>query len=347
MKLTKSELKAPVAKASAVTPGKSTLMAATHVLLEASLGQLKATGTNIDTQIISTGAIGSDDSFSAAIPAERLNKILANVADDVPLVLSQDGAKLTIKAGRSKFTLPTIPVRDFPVMDAEGPYKEFAIDGLELKARLAVVLKSAAKQDVRYYLNGVCLDCKDGDLNIVATDERRAAVSVMPMAGDFGFILHRDAVAQLIKTIDGGEVRAFVHDKRVVFSGEDFTFATNTIAARYPDWRRFIPAMSGGASADSATLTAAFVRAGLAENIGRVAGVAVKDKVMTITSQNSNEESSDSLDIDMPDVEFSCRVDQILMALSSFDGPFNFSVSGQQIHMWQGDLRIVVMQMRG
>jgi hypothetical protein len=68
---------------------------------------------------------------------------------------------------------------------------------------------------------------------------------------------------------------------------------------------------------------------------------------MTITSQNSNEESSDSLDIDMPDIEFSCRVDQILMALSSFDGPFNFSVSGQQIHMWQGDLRIVVMQMRG
>jgi DNA polymerase-3 subunit beta len=346
MKLTKSELKAPVAKASAVTPGKSTLMAATHVLLEANGGTLKATGTNIDTQIVSTGVIEDQTTFSAAIPAERLNKILANVADDAVLSLAMDQARLIIKAGRSKFTLPTIPVRDFPVMEAEGPYKEFAIDGLELKARLAVVLKSAAKQDVRYYLNGVCLDCKDGDLNIVATDERRAAVSVMPMAGDFGFILHRDAVAQLIKTIDSGEVRAFVHDKRVVFSGDDFTFATN-IAARYPDWRRFIPAMSGGASADSATLTAAFVRAGLAENIGRVAGVTVKDKVMTITSQNSNEESSDSLDIDMPDVEFSCRVDQILMALSSFDGPFNLSVSGQQIHMWQGDLRIVVMQMRG
>jgi hypothetical protein len=40
-------------------------------------------------------------------------------------------------------------------------------------------------------------------------------------------------------------------------------------------------------------------------------------------------------------------VDQMIDAISSFDGPFNFKVVPDKVLMWQGDLRIVVMQMRG
>jgi DNA polymerase-3 subunit beta len=347
MKLTKSELKAPVAKASAVTPGKSTLMAATHVLVEANGGVLTATGTNIDTQIISTGDIGSDDYFSAAIPAERLNKILANVADDAVLSLAQDGAKLTIKAGRSKFALPTIPVEDFPVMVESGNAMQFNINATELKDRLTIALKSAAKQDVRYYLNGVFLDCANGVLNIVATDGFKVSVSSMPMEGKFQFILGRDSVAQLIKTLESGNLSVLIYDKRIAFHGDDFTFSTSPIAAKYPDWSRAVPVMEDGASADRETMLTAFQRAGLAANIGRVASVVVKDKVLTITSKHNAEESSDSIDMDMPDIEFGCRVDQMIDAISSFDGPFNFKVVPDKVLMWQGDLRIVVMQMRG
>ena len=109
------------------------------------------------------------------IPARKLYEIVRALPDGCRVTVSVSGDKATVSAGRSRFTLATLPANDFPSIDAlEGVERVSLTEGL-LKDLIERSAFAMAQQDVRYYLNGLLLDLRGDSLRCVATDGHRLA----------------------------------------------------------------------------------------------------------------------------------------------------------------------------
>lgn len=116
------------------------------------------------------------------------------------------------------------------------------------RAQLRAALIFAAEKDVRYYLNGICLEVGEcGDARLVATDGHRLAVLAIgdhPDAVPGEYLIPRDVLkpvkrasratgADVSLQIDGGRV--------VVASGADIIAGGLLIDGKFPDWQRVCP----------------------------------------------------------------------------------------------------------
>lgn len=117
---------------------------------------------------------------------------------------------------------------------------------------LRALLICAAKQDLRYYLKGVCVDARaNGDVVLVATDGHR--MLAYPVAADAiealapgEYIIPREALEAVKPCKAGRTTLPITIEIDVARRLENkITGATSTVTplidGKYPDWRRVIP----------------------------------------------------------------------------------------------------------
>jgi len=113
-------------------------------------------------------------------------------------------------------------------------------------------LKAAAlissREETRYYLNGVCVEARENDVNLIATDGHR--IIALNDAADWGesedrsftIIIPLDIIAdiKLFKPITHGTLTVAEGGKYLLqYCGRDYLFAP--IDGTFPDWRRIVP----------------------------------------------------------------------------------------------------------
>ena len=106
----------------------------------------------------------------------KLQDILRALPESADITLSLDDKRLTVKAGRSRFQLQTLPAADYPRLTApEDQGVTIRVPQKVFKHQLAQVAYSMAQQDIRYYLNGLLMMVAGNALRMVATDGHRLA----------------------------------------------------------------------------------------------------------------------------------------------------------------------------
>src|SRR4029453_11011472 len=91
------------------------------------------------------------------VPGRKLYEICRAVPDGTKIEMNLSGERLTIKAGRSRFTLSTLRPADFPTVDEIAAKQTFKVTRKDLRSLIDKTHFSMAQQDVRYYLNGLLL----------------------------------------------------------------------------------------------------------------------------------------------------------------------------------------------
>ena len=76
-------------------------------------GQLSLTGTDLEVEMVSRIAVEDAQDGETTIPARKLFEIIRALPDGSRITVSQTGDKITVQAGRSRFTLATLPSNDF------------------------------------------------------------------------------------------------------------------------------------------------------------------------------------------------------------------------------------------
>ena len=100
------------------------------------------------------------DSGELTLPARKLVDICKSLPEGSDISFAAEDSKVTVKSGRSRFTLSTLPARGFPnVEDSMGTH-QFTIKQGQLKRLIDRTGFAMAQQDVRYYLNGMLLGVK-------------------------------------------------------------------------------------------------------------------------------------------------------------------------------------------
>ena len=199
----------PLAQVVNVVERRQTLPVLANFLVQVQGGQLSLTGTDLEVEMISRIAVEDAQDGETTIPARKLFEIVRALPDGSKVTVSQTGDKVTVSAGRSRFTLAILPANDFPSVDEVEATERVNVPEAALKELIERTAFAMAQQDVRYYLNGLLFDLGDKLLRCVATDGHRLALCETPLEGAATakrqIIVPRKGVTELQRLLENGE----------------------------------------------------------------------------------------------------------------------------------------------
>src|SRR3954464_4377278 len=183
IKAKRDDLLAPLSAVGGIIERRHTLPILSNVLIDGSGETVSFLATDIEIQITArSGISGSKESRALTVGARKLLDILRALPEDAEVSLQPQDKRLLVKAGRSRFTLQTLPAEDFPKLaKAAGEATRFTLPQKALRRLLGLVQYAMAQQDIRYYLNGLLMVVDGGELKLVATDGHRLAFASMPL----------------------------------------------------------------------------------------------------------------------------------------------------------------------
>jgi len=255
MKLTidRTALLRSLAHVQSVVERRNTIPILSNVLVEAKGDRLSLTATDMDLAIVEQTAANVQTPGAATVPAHTMYDIVRKLPDgaEVQMELASDGGQVALKAGRSRFTLATLPKEDFPATaGGELPHR-FPLSAVDLRGLVDRTRFAISTEETRYYLNGIYVHAfttgKQKSLRAVATDGHRLARVEMPLPEGAenipGVIVPRKMVAEIRKLIDevDGMVEVSLSESRIRFAFNDTVLTSKLIDGAFPDYQRVIP----------------------------------------------------------------------------------------------------------
>ena len=224
-----------------------------NVLLRADNAQLSLKATDLDLEVMETLAAETATGGATTVPAHMFYDIVRKLPDGAQILLEGDGdrAVLAIRAGRSRFTLQSLPESDFPDLAAGEMTHSFKLAASDLKRLIDKTQFAISTEETRYYLNGIYLHtagtAKATTLRAVATDGHRLAQVELPLpagaAGMPGIIVPRKTVAEVQRLIETGEgeVAIELSAGKIRFTVGNAVLTSKLIDGTFPDYGRVIP----------------------------------------------------------------------------------------------------------
>lgn len=251
--------------ASSIVETRNTIPILSMVRLVASGGSLAITTTNLDIEYRQT-IEAEGPSWSACVDAKRLAAMAGAASGD--LSLSLDGNILTVKAGRSRWALPALPVDDFPEMPTIQLCAPVDFATSALSKYINRTMWTASTEATKYYLGGVFLNNEAGSARFVATDGHKVASIVSDHAwpDDAPDVIVATLLAKVIAGISSDRVSLAWDGGRLRASADNIVITGKLIDGTYPDYRRVIPDVGDAIQVNVDGLLAAVKRARIASN---------------------------------------------------------------------------------
>jgi DNA polymerase-3 subunit beta len=255
MKVTveRSELLKSLGHVHRVVERRNTIPILANVLIRAERSKLGLKATDLDLEVFETIAADVAPAGATTVPAHMLYEIVRKLPDGSQIVLegSGDRAVLAIRAGRSRFTLQTLPDSDFPDLAAGDLTHKFTLTAADLKRLIEKTQFAISTEETRYYLNGIYLHIatsgKSSMLRAVATDGHRLAQFELPLPsgaeGMPGVIVPRKTVGEVQRLIEDNEAEVAVElsQGKIRFTIGAVTLTSKLIDGTFPDYARVIP----------------------------------------------------------------------------------------------------------
>jgi DNA polymerase-3 subunit beta len=255
MKLTieRAALLKSLAHVQSVVERRTTIPILSNVKLEGRAGALSLNATDMDLDIVESVPADVVRPGATTAPAHTFYEIVRKLPDgsQVEIEFNADDAQLTLRSGRSKFSLACLPVEDFPVLSGGDLPFSFTLAAAELKTLIDRTRFAISTEETRYYLNGIYLHATNAGGNevmrAVATDGHRLARVEITLpsgaAGMPGIIIPRKTVAEIRKLIDETEcdITVSLSETKLKFAFGDAVLTSKLIDGTFPDYERVIP----------------------------------------------------------------------------------------------------------
>lgn len=253
LSIERSALLKAVSQAQSVVERRNTIPILANVLIEAEGNTATFRATDLDIEVLDRAAAVVERPGATTVSAVTLHEIVRKLPDGALVSLIEDAAtgRLTVQAGRSTFSLATLPREDFPVMASSDYQVNFAAPAKVLRRLFDKSKFAISNEETRYYLNGVYMHVAQGEegpaLRCVATDGHRLARIDAPLPdgaqGMAGVIVPRKTVGELRKLLDDddAQIAVSVSETKVRFATPSITLTSKVIDGTFPDYARVIP----------------------------------------------------------------------------------------------------------
>jgi DNA polymerase III subunit beta len=254
MKVTveRSELLKSLGHVHRVVERRNTIPILANVLIRADRSKLSLKATDLDIEVTDAIAAEVGPAGSTTVPAHMFFDIVRKLPEGAQIVLESSGdrAALAIRAGRSRFTLQTLPESDFPDLASGEMTHKFTLKAADLKRLIDKTQFAISTEETRYYLNGIYLHAagaKAETLRAVATDGHRLAQMEIELPkgaeGMPGIIVPRKTVGEVQRLLEDNEAEVLVElsPGKIRFTVGDVILTSKLIDGTFPDYARVIP----------------------------------------------------------------------------------------------------------
>src|SRR5476649_974532 len=237
-----------------VVERRNTIPILANVLIKADKGKLSLKATDLDLEMTDGIAAEVSPGGATTVPAHMFYEIVRKLPEGSQIVIegSGDRAVLSLRAGRSRFTLQTLPESDFPDLAAGEMTHSLKLAAADLKRLIDKTQFAISTEETRYYLNGIYLHTagtgKAAKLRAVATDGHRLAQFELPLpsgaASMPGVIIPRKTVGEVQRLIEDSEAEIGIQlsAAKIRFNVGDVVLTSKLIDGTFPDYGRVIPA---------------------------------------------------------------------------------------------------------
>jgi DNA polymerase-3 subunit beta len=363
-KAKRDEILAPLAAVSGIIERRHTLPILSNVLIDRAADSLAFLATDIEIQITAKSALSAPaEARSITVGARKLLDILRALPESAEVTLQQQDKRLLVRAGKSRFSLQTLPAEDFPrLAKPAGESARFRLGQGALRRLLSLVQYAMAQQDIRYYLNGLLMVVEDRRLKLVATDGHRLALATLALAADLPrqeLIVPRKTVLELSKLLaeSDDEVSIELSPTQAAFRFGSIDVVSKLVDGKFPDYTRVIPTQhKNRLQVEREPLRQALQRAAILSNekFRGVRWVLGEGSLKIVSSNAEQEEANEELEVkyagDPLDIGF--NVNYLLDVLNNVPGAevecaFGDASSSALIsYASEKDFKYVVMPMR-
>ncbi len=231
-----------------------------------------------------------DLDVAAASPGSALvsGRLLADISRALPphpVEVAVDGARLTISCGAARFTLPTMPVEDYPRLPTM-PTTAGTVDSAAFATAVAQVAVAAGRDDTLPMLTGVRLEIEGPRLTLAATDRYRLAVRELDWtpagaAASVQVLVPARTLADAAKSLSHSDTMTIALASSAAGTGEGIIgfsgtsggraarATTRLLDAQFPPYRTLLPSeWSSSAEIGVGSLTDAVKRVALVADRG-------------------------------------------------------------------------------
>jgi DNA polymerase III subunit beta len=353
----------PLQAVSGIVERRQTLPILANVLLEQKDGRLFVTATDLEMQITAFSELPGKQDQSITVGARKLQDLLRALPEDAALNVETAGGKMTVRAGRSRFNLQTLPASDYPRIGlAQEQLQTISLPQRDFRGLLRLAEFAMAQQDIRYYLNGMLLVVDNGSLQAVATDGHRLSYASIAAPGNYSrqeVILPRKTVLELGKLLEDTEepVTLDILANQVRFRFSNIELISKVVDGKFPDYNRVIPSgHSKQLDLSRTELLQALQRAAILSN-EKFRGVRLvlgSDQLKIICTNSEQEEAEEELEVGykgepldigfnityLLDVLHNLGADQVVLALGDANSSALITMRERN------DYKYVVMPMR-
>jgi DNA polymerase-3 subunit beta len=307
IKINRDILLKPLTNVTGIVERRHTLPILSNLLLVAKNNAVQLTATDLEMQISLNFESKFNGELSTTISAKKLLDICRSLPEGIDIDMVSSESRITVKAGKSRFNLQTLPAADYPVMTkvVSGGIS-IKISQQEFKKLLKQVEFAMAQQDIRYYLNGLLLEVNGNQLNLVGTDGHRLSFTSTKLNQTFDktdVILPRKTIIELIKLLDDSEDEVIIEMSpgQVNFNFNEVRLISKVIDGKFPDYHRVIPTGHQNTfSVNRLEILTAMQRASILSNekYRGIRMVLSESNLKLISTNTEQEEAEEELEID-------------------------------------------------
>ncbi len=289
-----------------VVERRHTLPILSNLLLEKKAGKLTLLATDLELQISTQLEAKTGEDFAITLAARKLFDIVRALPDNAQVKLDTKDSQVVVSAGKSRFTLQTLPAADFPrVETGVGQSEAVRLPQKTLKRLLQLVQFAMASQDIRYYLNGMLLVLDGKAVRVVATDGHRLSYAETEQDNTATLrevIIPRKTVMELTKLLDDVddpvELRIGANQVTITLPGTELV--SKVVDGKFPDYQRVIPVnQPRHLKANRQTVIQALQRAAILSNekFRGVRLVMSENTLGIVCNNNEQEEAADEIEV--------------------------------------------------
>ncbi len=311
-----------------VVERRQTMPILSNVLLLAREGQLSVTATDLEVELVAQADVDTETGGEITVSGRKLLDICRALPEGTDVSISVSGEKLSVKGGRSRFNLATLPAAEFPVVEDIKAGQSVAVSQSVMGRLIEKTHFSMAQQDVRYYLNGMLLETGGGHLRAVATDGHRLALCQAEVDGKVDeqqVIVPRKGVLELQRLMSGdGDLNIELGANHIRIQLDGIRFTSKLIDGRFPEYERVIPKESSNElKADRGAFRGALQRTAILSNEKyRGIRLVIRDSGVVLQAHNpEQEEAEEELGVEYngEDIEIGFNVNYLLDALGAVE----------------------------
>lgn len=307
IKIQKDKLIDPLKNLVGVAEKKQTMPILGNVLFRAEGDCLKMVASDLEVEISTQVEYQSEGTLDSTLPGKKLLDILRSLPGDGDVTIDFSDDKATIKSGKSRFVLSSLPGSEFPYDKEEMDYK-FKVPANSLDGLINQTSFSMAIQDARHFLNGLFFEVAPEKITAVATDGHRLSMSacnhINPANEPINCIIPRKCITEIKRILsdfkDNKEhlVNFNIKSNHFYFNIGEYFVKSKLIEGNYPDYNKVFPeSLPHKLDVDKNELKSALQRMSILSN-EQFKGIKLSlssSEVKLSTNNPSQEEGEDSV----------------------------------------------------